>query len=164
VNNAATTNFIPHDDLEALTEEMWDRMLAVNLKGAFFVSRAAFDLLQAGEGGAIVNVSSVAGLTGSGSCIAYAASKGALNTMTLSLARSMAPKVRVNAVCPGPIDSRWIREGSPDWDLNQMVADFPIPRAASPADVADTVLYFALGTTLTTGQLVALEGGMLLKT
>ncbi|MDA9858975.1 SDR family oxidoreductase [Rubripirellula sp.] len=164
VNNAATTNFIPHDDLEALTEEMWDRMLAVNLKGAYFVSRAAFDLLQAGEGGAIVNVSSVAGLTGSGSCIAYAASKGALNTMTLSLARSMAPKVRVNAVCPGPIDSRWIREGNPDWDLNQMVADFPIPRAASPADVADTVLYFALGTTLTTGQLLALEGGMLLKT
>ncbi|MGB0597328.1 MAG: SDR family NAD(P)-dependent oxidoreductase [Rubripirellula sp.] len=164
VNNAATTNFIPHDDLEALTEEMWDRMLAVNLKGAFFVSRASFDLLKAGEGGAIVNVSSVAGLTGSGSCIAYAASKGALNTMTLSLARSMAPKVRVNAVCPGPIDSRWIREGNPDWDLNQMVADFPIPRAASPADVADTVLYFALGTTLTTGQLLALEGGMLLKT
>jgi 3-oxoacyl-[acyl-carrier protein] reductase len=76
----------------------------------------------------------------------------------------MAPKVRVNAVCPGPIDSRWIREGNPDWDLNQMVADFPIPRAASPADVADTVLYFALGTTLTTGQLLALEGGMLLKT
>ena len=164
VNNAATTNFISHDDLEALTEEMWDRMLAVNLKGAFFVSRAAFDLLQAGEGGAIVNVSSVAGLTGSGSCIAYAASKGALNTMTLSLARSMAPKVRVNAVCPGPIDSRWIREGNPEWDLNQMVADFPIPRAASPADVADTVLYFALGTTLTTGQLLALDGGMLLKT
>lgn len=164
VNNAATTNFISHDDLEALTEDMWDRMLAVNLKGAFFVSRAAFDLLQAGEGGAIVNVSSVAGLTGSGSCIAYAASKGALNTMTLSLARSMAPKVRVNAVCPGPIDSRWIREGNPEWDLNQMVADFPIPRAASPADVADTVLYFALGTTLTTGQLLALDGGMLLKT
>ncbi len=163
VNNAATTNFISHDDLEALTEEMWDRMLAVNLKGAFFVSRAAFDLLQAGEGGSIVNVSSVAGLTGSGSCIAYAASKGALNTMTLSLARSMAPKVRVNAVCPGPIDSRWIREGNPDWDLNQMVADFPIPRAAAPADVADTILYFALGTTLTTGQLLALEGGMLLK-
>jgi 3-oxoacyl-[acyl-carrier protein] reductase len=163
VNNAATTNFIPHADLEMLTETMWDRILAVNLKGPFFVSRAAFELLQAGSGGSIVNVSSVAGLTGAGSSIAYAASKGALNTMTLSLARVMAPKVRVNTVCPGPIDSRWIREGNPDWDLDQMVADFPIPRAASPEDVADTVLYFALGTTLATGQLLALEGGMLLK-
>lgn len=163
VNNAATTNFIPHENLEALTEAMWDRMLAVNLKGPFFVSRAAYELLRAGDGGAIVNVSSVAGINGSGSSIAYAASKGALNTMTKSLARMMAPEVRVNAVCPGPIDSRWIRKGNPDWNLEDMVADYPIPRAALPEDVADTIVYLALGNSLVTGQLLALEGGMLLR-
>ncbi|MEM1067617.1 MAG: SDR family oxidoreductase [Planctomycetota bacterium] len=163
VNNAATTNFVSHDDLDALTEPMWDRMLGVNLKGPFFVSRAAAPLLQAGDGGSIVNVSSVAGLTGNGSSIAYAASKGALNTMTLSLARSLAPKIRVNAVCPGPIDSRWIREGNPDWDLDEMVADLPIPKASSPEDIADAVLFLAIGTNLTTGQLLPVDGGMLLR-
>ena len=100
VNNAATTSFIPHDDLEGLTEEMWDRMLAVNLKGAFFVTRAVADLLQAGDGGSVVNVSSIAGIVGSGSSIAYCTTKAGLNVMTKSLARVMAPKVRVNSVCP----------------------------------------------------------------
>ena len=163
VNNAATTSFVEHAELEALTEPMWDRMLAVNLKGPFFVSRAAFDLLKSGDGGSVTNISSVAGLTGNGSSIAYAASKGALNTLTQSLARVMAPKVRVNAVCPGPIESRWIREGNPDWDLEQMVADFPIPRPSMPEDIADAVIFFALGTSLTTGQLLPVEGGMLLR-
>lgn len=163
VNNAATTSFVEHSDLESLTEPMWDRMLAVNLKGPFFVCRAAFDLLRSGEGGSVTNVSSVAGLNGNGSSIAYAATKGALNTMTKSLARVMAPKVRVNAVLPGPIDSRWIREGNPNWNLDQMVVDFPIPRAASPEDIADAIMFFAMGPKLTTGQLLAVEGGMLLR-
>src|SRR6056297_635327 len=136
VNNAATTNFIDHSDLEALTDAMWDRMLAVNLKGAFFVTRAAATLLADGEGGAVVNISSVAGITGRGSSIAYCATKAGLNTMTKSLARAMAPKVRVNAVCPGPINSRWIRQADTDWDLDEMVAEYPIPRASEPDDIA----------------------------
>ena len=162
VNNAATTNFIEHRDLQGLTEEMWDRMLAVNLKGAFFVVRAAADLLRDGEGGSVVNVSSVAGITGAGSSIAYCATKAGLNTMTKSLARVLAPKVRVNAVCPGPIDSRWIRQGNPDWDLNQMVAGYPIPRASQPEDIADAVLFFASGTSMATGQILAIDGGQTL--
>ncbi|QDT10670.1 SDR family NAD(P)-dependent oxidoreductase [Planctomycetes bacterium K23_9] len=162
VNNAATTSFVPHSELEKLNELMWDRMLDVNLKGPFFVTRAAADLLQAGDGGSVVNISSVAGITGSGSSIAYCATKGGLNTMTKSLARVMAPKVRVNAVCPGPIDSRWIKEGNPSWDLDEMTAGYPIPKASTPDDICDAVIFFALGTGMTTGQLLPVDGGQTL--
>ncbi len=162
VNNAATTNFVSHADLEGLTEAMWDRMLAVNLKGAFFVTRAMADLLRAGEGGAVVNVSSIAGIVGSGSSIAYCTTKAGLNVMTKSLARVLAPKVRVNAVCPGPIDSRWIREGNPNWDLEAMVANYPIPKASQPEDVADAVIFFALDSSMTTGQILSVDGGLTL--
>ncbi|MEM8733205.1 MAG: SDR family oxidoreductase, partial [Planctomycetota bacterium] len=120
VNNAARTHFIPASNLDEMSSEKWDQLLAVNTKGPFFCVRAASKLLAAGEGGCVVNVSSVAGQTGRGSCIAYSASKGALNTLTKSLAIALAPKIRVNAVLPGPIDSRWIREGDNNWDLNEM--------------------------------------------
>ncbi len=159
INNAAMTHFVDHHDLEGMTEPKWDRILAVNLKGPFFVSRAAATLLSASECGAIVNVSSIAGETGKGSSIAYCASKAGLNAMTRSLARVLAPRVRVNAVCPGPIDSRWIREGNPDWDLDKMVANLPIPRASQPADVADAVLFLALDAKMVTGQLLGVDGG-----
>ena len=162
VNNAAVTSFIEHSDLEGLTEDMWDRMLGVNLKGAFFVTRAAAELLCAGDGGSVVNVSSVAALTGKGSSIAYCTTKAGLNTMTLSFARVLAPKVRVNAVCPGPIDSRWIREGNPNWDIGEMVAGYPIPKPSSPDDIADAVLFFALGTSMATGQVMSVDGGQTL--
>jgi 3-oxoacyl-[acyl-carrier protein] reductase len=162
VNNAATTTFIEHGNLDALTEEMWDRMLAVNLKGAFFVTRAAADLLRASGAGSVVNVSSVAAMTGSGSSIAYCATKAGLNTMTKSLARVLAPEVRVNAVCPGPINSRWIKQGNPDWDIAEMVADFPIPKASEPDDIADAILFFSTGTTMATGQVLGVDGGQTL--
>lgn len=162
VNNAATTNFIEHADLDAMTEELWDRILAVNLKGAFFVTRAAAQMLKKGDGGSVVNISSVAGITGSGSSIAYCASKGALNTMTKSMARSLAPEVRVNAVCPGPIESRWIRDGNPGMSIESMVEDYPLPKASQPNDIADAVLFFALGTSMATGQLLSVDGGQTL--
>ncbi len=162
VNNAATTFFIAADDLASLEESHWDRILAVNLKGPFFCIKAAAPLLTAGAGGAVVNVSSVAGKTGVGSSIAYAASKGALNTLTKSFAHSLAPQVRVNAVLPGPIDSRWIREGNNDWDLDRMTSGFPIPRASQPEDIADAVIYLATGTHMTTGQLLVVDGGQTL--
>lgn len=159
VNNAGTTYFIEHADLEALTEEKWDRILAVNLKGPFFVARAAAPLLKRSHHAAIVNVSSVAGVSGTGSSIAYCASKGALNTMTKSLARALAPEIRVNAVCPGPIDTRWMRGWKSEEELAALVAAYPIPRAAQPEDIAETVCYLATGTTLTTGQCLVVDGG-----
>lgn len=162
VNNAATTSFVEHADLEGLSESMWDRMLGVNLKGPFFVTRAAAGLLRRDGGGSVINVSSVAGIRGAGSSIAYCASKAGLNNMTLALARALAPDIRVNAVCPGPINSRWIKEGNPDWDIDEMVSRYPLPRASQPDDIADAVVFFATKAKMATGQVLAIDGGQTL--
>ena len=159
VNNAGCTFPVPHEKLDDMTEEKWDRILAVNVKGTFFVSRAAAELLKKSEAGSIVNISSVAGIAGMGSSIAYCASKGAVNTMTKSLARVLAPEVRVNAVCPGPIDTRWLRDWMTEEQISGFVQDYPIPRCCTPDDVADTVVYLSLDTKMTTGQCVVLDGG-----
>jgi len=159
VNNAACTWFIEHADLDAMSEEKWDRILQVNLKGPFFCVRAATGLLERTPGGNVVSVSSVAGIGGEGSCIAYAASKGALNTLTRSLARALAPRIRVNAVCPGPVDSRWLRAVMTEEQLLARTANYPLQRPAQPDDIAESVYYLACGTTLTTGQCLVVDGG-----
>lgn len=159
VNNAGTTEFIEHSDLDAMTEEIWDRILGVNLKGPFFCIRAAAHLLRESELGSVVNVSSTAGIDGRGSSIAYCASKGGLNTITKSMARALGPQIRVNTVCPGPIDSRWLKRVMTDEQLKEETSGYPIPRPSLPDDIADTVLYLSLGTTLTTGQLLVVDGG-----
>ena len=156
VNNAGTTHFVAHTDLDALTDDVWDEIFQVNLKGAFYCTRAAMPHLQERKGN-VVNITSVAGLTGQGSSIPYAASKAALNCVTQSLARAFGPDVRVNAVAPGPILTRWLagREAQVEKYLEQA----PLKRAADPDDVADTVIYLATGTTLTTGQVLVVDGG-----
>jgi 3-oxoacyl-[acyl-carrier protein] reductase len=156
VNNAGTTHFIPHTDLDAVTDEAWDEIFRVNVKGAFDCCRAAMPLLKARKG-SIVNVTSVAGLSGQGSSVPYCASKAALNCVTLSLARAFGPDVRVNAVAPGPILTRWLagREAHVEKYLEQA----PLKRAATPDDIADAVVYLACGTTLTTGQVLVVDGG-----
>jgi 3-oxoacyl-[acyl-carrier protein] reductase len=156
VNNAGTTHFVAHTDLDALTDAVWDEIFQVNVKGAFYACRAAMPHLRARKGN-VVNVTSVAGLTGQGSSIPYAASKAALNCVTQSLARAFGPEVRVNAVAPGPILTRWLagREAHVEKYLEQA----PLKRAADPDDVADAVVYLATGTTLTTGQVLVVDGG-----
>lgn len=156
INNAGTTHFIPHDDLDAVTDEIWDEIFQVNLKGAFYCSRAAMPYLKARQG-SIVNVSSVAGQSGQGSSIPYCASKGALNTLTKSLARAFGPDVRVNAVAPGPILTRWL-EGR-DAQIQKYLEQAPLGKAATPEDIADAVVFLAVGTALTTGQVLAVDGG-----
>jgi len=156
VNNAGTTHFIAHTDLDAVTDEIWDEIFQVNLKGAFYACRAAMPYLTARSGN-IVNVSSVAGLGGQGSSIPYCASKGAMNTMTKSLAKAFGPAVRVNAVAPGPILTRWLAGREPH--VEKFLEQAPLKRAATPEDIADAVLYLATGTTLTTGQVVVVDGG-----
>jgi 3-oxoacyl-[acyl-carrier protein] reductase len=157
VSNAGTTHFVSHGDLEGMTEPMWDEILAVNLKGAFFCARAAIPLMQSAGGGSIVNIASVAGLSGAGSSIAYAASKGGLITMTKSLARAFAPTIRVNAVCPGPVETRWLADHQ---DMVQAyVAQAPLGRAALPADIASVTVFLALDADLMTGQAVVVDGG-----
>jgi len=159
VNNAGTTWFIDHKNLDELTEEKWDRILQVNLKGPFFCIRAAIPLMLKNGGGAVVSVSSVAGISGEGSSIAYAASKGAVNTMTKSFARAFGPEIRVNAVCPGPVDTRWLRAVMTEDQLTQRTSTFPMQRAALPEDIADAVIYLASSTSLTTGQCLVVDGG-----
>jgi 3-oxoacyl-[acyl-carrier protein] reductase len=156
VNNAGTTHFIDHANLDALTDEVWDEIFQVNLKGTFYACRAAMPLLKERRGN-IVNITSVAGLQGQGSSIPYAASKAALNCMTKSLARAFAPEVRVNAVAPGPILTRWL-EGHED-AVQKAIAVTPLQRAADPGDVADAVVFLATGTTLVTGQVLVVDGG-----
>lgn len=156
VNNAGMTHFIPHTDLDVVTDAVWDEIFQVNLKGAFYASRAAMPLLKERKG-CIVNISSVAGLQGHGSSIPYSASKAAMNCMTQSLARAFAPDVRANAVAPGPILTRWLK--GHEEHVDKAIAQTPMRRAATPDDVADVVEFLALGTGLMTGQVVVVDGG-----
>ena len=156
VNNAGMTHFVAHDDLDSLTDAVWDEILQVNVKGTFYATRAAMPLLKAAKGN-VVNVTSVAGLTGQGSSIPYCASKAALNCMTQSLARAFGPDVRVNAVAPGPINTRWL--AGLEAHVAKYLEQCPLGRAADPDDIADAVAYLATGTTLTTGQVLVVDGG-----
>ncbi len=156
VNNAGMTHFIAHTDLEAVTDALWDEIFQVNVKGAFYCCRAAMPLLKERKG-CVVSVSSVAGLTGLGSSIPYAASKAALNCLTQSLARAFGPDVRVNAVAPGPILTRWL--AGREAQIEKYLEQAPLGRAATPDDIADAVVYLACGTSLTTGQVLVVDGG-----
>jgi 3-oxoacyl-[acyl-carrier protein] reductase len=156
VNNAGTTHFVAHTDLDALTDEVWQDIFGVNVMGTFYCIRSAMPLLKASKG-SVVNVTSVAGLSGQGSSIPYCASKAAINCMTQSLARAFGPDVRVNAVAPGPIKTRWL-EGR-EAQIATFLEQAPLGRAADPDDIADAIVYLATGTTLTTGQVLVVDGG-----
>ena len=162
VNNAGTTSFIPHHDLDAVTAETWTSIMGVNLIGPFQMARAAATALKAGGGGQIVNVSSVAGVYGTGSSIPYCASKAGLNNLTVTLSRVMGPEVQVNTVCPGFIDGSWLQEGFGDaFDaIKQSVVDRTLLGAVcTPEDVKDAIFGFLLGSKLTTGEILVVDGG-----
>ena len=156
VNNAGMTTPVPHEKLEDLTEEMWDRTLAVNTKGTFFCCRAAVPHLKAHGDGSILNVASTAGTTGIGSSIAYCASKAGVISITRSLARCLAPAIRVNAVAPGLTDTRWIK----GWEDNKRMTEqiTPLKRVATPEDVAEAALGFTISK-FVTGQVLIVDGG-----
>ena len=157
VNNAGTTRRVPFADLEGVDEELWQRILGVNLMGPWYLSRAAVPALRETKG-AIVNVGSVAGIIAAGSSLPYAVSKAALHHLTRTLAQAVAPDVRVNAVAPGLVDTPW----TAGWEANEMVvARTPLGRAATPEDVAGVVLSLAR-TPFTTGQVVVVDGGLTL--
>lgn len=166
VNNAGTTSFIEHKNLDAVTPDDWQRIMAVNVQGPFQCARAARALLAADEGGAIVNVSSVAGISATGSSIPYCASKAALNNLTIALARALAPKIRVNAVAPGFITGRWLETGlgADKYEATKQHYErrVPLQRVCSPRDVADAILSLVTGSALVTGQVLPVEGGMLI--
>jgi 3-oxoacyl-[acyl-carrier protein] reductase len=165
VNNAGTTRFIPHAKLSEVTDEDWDQILGVNLKGPFFCSRAAKPAMEASGGGDIVMTSSVAGLIGTGSCIPYCASKAGLNNLVVTLAKVMGPTIRVNAVAPGFIDGEWLQEGlgaAYETIKSGMEGRSPLGRVVTPEDVTDAILSLIQGSDLVTGHVLPIEAGMLL--
>jgi len=163
VNNAGTTKFVRADDLDGLTAEDFERIFAVNVVGAWQMTRACVPALRASGNGAIVNVSSDSSLLGSGSSIAYAASKGALNTLTLGLARTLAPAIRVNAVCPGFAETRWVKNSMPPEAFPAFKRGVeritPLGRMTQPEEVADAVAWLIEGAAMITGQLLVIDGG-----
>jgi 3-oxoacyl-[acyl-carrier protein] reductase len=169
VNNAGTTKHVPHDNLDGLSAEDFQRLFAVNTIGPFQMVRSARSLLEAGakasgRPSSVVNVSSVAGISGIGSSVAYAASKGALNTITLSLARALAPLIRVNAVCPGYIDTPWFTKGRGVEGAakvrDAVVAKVPLKRASSAEDVAAVVCFLATPQSSNmSGEVVRIDAG-----
>ena len=156
VNNAGTTTFIAAQDLEGLTEEIWDRVLAVNLKGTFFCCRAAVPAMRGHGGGSIINISSIAGATGIGSSMAYCASKAAVICLTKSLARALAPEIRVNTIAPGFVDTRWTAD-QPEFRKMHMETT-PMGRVAAPDEIAEAAL-FLVHSDLVTGQVITVDGG-----
>jgi len=157
VNNAGWTQVIAHGDLDAVTDQVWRRILDTNVLGAWYMTRAAVPALRDAEDGNVVNVSSVAGVRPSGSSIPYAVSKAALNHMTRLLASALGPDVRVNAVAPGLIATPWTE----DWDaIHAYVAErAPLRRSGRPDDVAEVCLGLAMSRYVT-GEVVVVDGGV----
>jgi len=163
VNNAGATKFANHADLEALSAEDFQRIYAVNVIGTYQMVRACAPAMKQGGRGAVVNVSSIAGKNGMGSSMAYAASKGALNTLTMSLARVLGPEIRVNAVCPGMVDSKWLREGyGPRYAAIEARyrSGTPLGRPGTPEEVAAVIVWLIEGADLITGDTIMVDSGM----
>lgn len=166
VNNAGITKHVPnHADMDALTKDDFLRLYTINTVGPFQMIRACRALLEASGKASVLMTSSIAGVTGIGSSVAYAASKGALNTMTLSLARALAPKIRVNAICPGFIDTRWFSDAFGDQvtaGIRERIANTtPLKTASKPEDIADSALFLISDAARhVTGEMLLVDAGM----
>lgn len=158
VNSAGTTKFIRHDDLDALDDQLIDQIFRTNWRGPFATIRALKPLLVKSGDALVVNISSIAGVTGVGSNVAYCASKAALNAMTLSLARALAPAVRVVSVSPGVVETGFIKALDDSWRKEQE-SRTPLGRLASPEEVADAVLAVATSLRYSTGCIIPVDGG-----
>jgi 3-oxoacyl-[acyl-carrier protein] reductase len=160
VNCAGTTRFVPHHDLEALDDALIDQIFATNWRGPFATIRALRPLLDAGDGGVVINISSVAAKLGIGSNVAYCASKAAVNTMTVSLARALAPRIRVLTVSPGLVDTEFVKGMDPAW-RQAYIDKTPLGRLVLPEDVGRAVVAAAM-LTASTGSDITVDAGRLL--
>ena len=165
VNNAGTTKFVDHANLAGLSAEDFQAIYALNVIAPFQMTRACEPHMRAGGSGSVVNISSVAGVMGVGSSIAYAASKGALNTMTLSLARVLGPEIRVNTVCPGFVIGEWLKQGMGEEKYEATRAALAKGTAlhkpgGTPEDMAEAVLWFLYGAGHITGEFLLADGGI----
>lgn len=156
VNNASITRYIAMNDLDAVTEEIWDDLLGVNVKGMFNCSRAAAPYLRVGKQGAIVNVGSVAGMTGKGSSLPYAVSKAAVHGLTKSLAHALAPEIRVCGIAPGAVATRWW-EGKEEL-MRSLITHLPLERISPPEEIAQLICAVLEQPSLT-GQIITVDNG-----
>ncbi len=167
VNNAGVTRFVPHPKLDDLSDDDFLRIYRVNVVAAFQMTRACAAALRESHG-AVVNVSSLASFLGTGSSIAYAASKGALNTMTMALARVLGPEVRVNAVLPGFVDTPWMVAGYGEARYTEFKARYsanaPLKSTCRPEDIAETIAWLLEGGKMITGEAVFVDAGFHLAT
>ncbi|MGG3623278.1 glucose 1-dehydrogenase [Bacillus gobiensis] len=159
VNNASITAQIPMEDLHSASDQVWDTLFNVNVKGMFHCVKAVVPYMKEHKYGAIVNMGSVAGITGIGSSIPYAATKSAIHTMTKSLAVALAPSIRVNCIAPGAVDTRWWADNREK--MYQLAGDLPLNRVSTPDDIAEAVL-FQLTQESITGQKFTIDNGQTL--
>ena len=178
VNNAGITTPVPHANLDDLTDEWIDKIMQTNVRGTFAMVRAFEKLLRSppapkggdaaavtpplGVGGLVVNISSVAAITGIGSNVAYCASKAAIDSITRSLARALAPNIRVVSVSPGFVEGEYTKTFDPDF-LKKQLDETPLNRFATPEDVADAVYALTTYLRFTTGSIIAVDGGKILN-
>jgi 3-oxoacyl-[acyl-carrier protein] reductase len=161
VNCAGTTRFVAHGDLEGLDDALFDAIFEVNVRGAFAAVRALRPLLERSElpgGGVVINISSVAAGIAMGSNVAYCASKAALDNMTRSLARALAPRIRVLSIAPGLVDTEFVKSLDQSW-RDEQAARTPLKRLALPEEVARAVVAAVTQLTFTTGAIIAVDGG-----
>ncbi|KZR58870.1 SDR family NAD(P)-dependent oxidoreductase [Pseudobacillus badius] len=159
VNNASMTTQIVMDDLDAVTDEVWDSLFRVNVKGMFHCVKAVVPYMKKQQSGVIVNMGSVAGMTGIGSSIPYAATKAAIHAMTRSLAIALAPHIRVNSIAPGAIDTRWWAGN--EEKMYELAVNLPLQRISTPDDIAEAIL-FQLSQGSVTGQIFVIDNGQTL--
>ncbi|MDP6475410.1 MAG: SDR family oxidoreductase [Alphaproteobacteria bacterium] len=158
VNNAGITRFVAHDDLDGLDDELIDDIFRTNWRGAFACVRAMRPLLEAQGGGLVINISSIAGVTAMGSNIAYCASKAAMNTLTMSLARALAPRIRVVSLSPGLAETDFVTGLDQAW-WDEQSRRTPLRRLASPEDVARAALAIATDLKFSNGCIIPVDGG-----
>ena len=163
INNAGITKFVDQRDLDGINADDFQRLYAVNVIGPYQMTRAATPALQK-QGGSVVMISSMSGITGVGSSTAYVATKGALNTMTLALARTLAPSVRVNAVCPGLIDTRWHTArfaNSADYEkfVEKYAENVALGKACDAEEVAEVAVWLVEHGDMITGEMIKVDGG-----
>ena len=163
VNNAGKTKFNPFENLDGLSGEDFLDIYSVNVVGPYQMIKAVGPYMKQQGGGAIVNDSSLAGINGVGSSIAYVTSKAALNIMTKSLAHVLGPEIRINAVAPGPIQTRWLKGGMGDEAYSALIEqaenELPLKQVATAEDVAETLVWFLEGAKLITGEVLIVDSG-----
>lgn len=164
VNNAGFTKFVDLKDLDGLQAEDFHRIYAVNVIGAYQMTRAFVPLLKKHPVTGVVNISSIASMLGTGSSIAYMASKGALNAMTVGLARALGPDIRVNAIAPGFVETPWLQNGLGaeryDASVKSYKARATLEAVVSPQDVAEAAWWLGAGAAKTTGEVLLVDGGI----